>query len=131
MMAMRGPVAGPKKPIKKETLQRVTRSFAPYKPQVILIIISVLASATLGLLSPFYLQIIVNEGLLKQHLDIVTRYTIFTLLATLFGTLLALGYGYLSILVGQRIMRDLRNQLYDHLQGMSLRFFTGTRTGEI
>ncbi len=28
-------------------------------------------------------------------------------------------------------MRDLRNQLYDHLQGMSLRFFTQTRTGEI
>jgi ATP-binding cassette subfamily B protein len=28
-------------------------------------------------------------------------------------------------------MRDLRNQLFGHLQGMSLRFFTGTRTGEI
>ena len=61
----------------------------------------------------------------------MTRYTVYTLLATIFGTALALGYGYLSILVGQRIMRDLRNQLYDHLQGMSLRFFTGTRTGEI
>ena len=131
MMAMRGPVAGPKKPIKKETLLRVTRSFAPHKSQVFLIIVAVLVSATLGLLSPFYLRIIVDEGLLRQHLDIVSRYTIFTLLATLFGTLLALGYGYLSILVGQRIMRDLRNQLYDHLQGMSLRFFTGTRTGEI
>ena len=28
-------------------------------------------------------------------------------------------------------MEDLRNRLYAHLQGMSLRFFTGTRTGEI
>ena len=37
----------------------------------------------------------------------------------------------MSVLVGQKIMRDLRNTLYGHLQGMSLRFFTGTRTGEI
>ena len=120
-----------KKPIKKETLLRVARSFAPYKPQVILIILSVLTSAALGLLSPFFLLKIVNEGLIAQRLDVVTRYTLFTLLATLFGTVLALGYGFLSIQVGQRIMRDLRNQLYAHLQGMSLRFFTGTRTGEI
>ena len=131
MMAMRGPVAGPKKPIKKETLGRVARSFAPYKPQVVLTGVAVLASAALNLLSPFFLKIIVNEGLLARHLEVVTRFTIYTLLATVFGTVLALGYGYLSILVGQRIMRDLRNQLYDHLQGMSLRFFTGTRTGEI
>ena len=131
MMAMRGPVAGPKKPLKKETLGRVARSFTPYKPQVGLTVVAVLASAALGLLSPFFLKIIVNEGLLAQNLGIVTRYTLYTLLATVFGTALALGYGYLSILVGQRIMRDLRNQLYDHLQGMSLRFFTGTRTGEI
>jgi ATP-binding cassette subfamily B protein len=33
--------------------------------------------------------------------------------------------------VGQYVMRDLRDAVYSHLQGMSLRFFTGTRTGEI
>ena len=34
-------------------------------------------------------------------------------------------------LVGQRVMRDLRDRLYVHLQGLSLGFFSGTRTGEI
>ena len=132
MMAMRGPVpTGPKKPIKKETLGRVMRTFRPYKPQVSLIVVAVLISATLGLLPPFLLQRIINDGLLARRLDLIARYTLITLAATLAGTVFALGYGYLSILVGQRIMRDLRNQLYDHLQGMSLRFFTGTRTGEI
>ncbi len=131
MMAMRGPIPGPKRPIKKETLGRVARSFLPYKPQVALTVGAVLVSAAFGLLSPFFLKITINEGLLAQRLDVVTRYTAYTLVVTILGTALALGYGYLSILVGQRIMRDLRNQLYDHLQGMSLRFFTGTRTGEI
>ena len=39
--------------------------------------------------------------------------------------------GYLTNVVGQHVMRDLRATLYDHLQGLSLRFFTATRTGEI
>ncbi|HEY7355707.1 MAG TPA: ABC transporter ATP-binding protein, partial [Ktedonobacterales bacterium] len=37
----------------------------------------------------------------------------------------------LNNIVGQQVMRDLRNKLYDHLQRMALRFFTDTRTGEI
>lgn len=131
MMAMRGPVAMPKKPIKKETMGRVVRSFGRYRPEVALTIVAVIISALLGLLSPFFLRTIINDGLQKSDLRIVTSYTIYTLLATIGGTALALGYGYLSILIGQRIMRDLRNELYAHLQGMSLRFFTGTRTGEI
>src|SRR6266542_1999063 len=38
---------------------------------------------------------------------------------------------YLTAVVGQQVMQDLRNRLYQHLQAMSLRFFTSTRTGEI
>jgi ATP-binding cassette subfamily B protein len=130
MRMMGGPVKDAR-PIKPQTARRVVRSFAPYKKQIAWTVVAVLVSSTLGLLSPFYLRTIVNEGLLGRDLGIVTRYTIYTLLATLGGTGAALAYGYLSVVVGQDIMRDLRNQLYDHLQGMSLRFFTRTRTGEI
>ena len=44
---------------------------------------------------------------------------------------LGLAQPYLANLVGQRVMRDLRDALYVHLQRMSLRFFTQTKTGEI
>ncbi len=128
---MRGPMPGPVKPIKRETLLRIALTFSPYKPQVFWTCVAVMASAGLGLLSPFYLQTIVNRGLLGRDLSVVTRYTLYTLGATIGGIACGLAYGYLSTVVGQRIMRDFRNRLYDHLQGMSLRFFTQTRTGEI
>ena len=38
---------------------------------------------------------------------------------------------YLSNVVGQRVMHDLRSAVYRHLQRLSLAFFTRTRTGEI
>ncbi|MGH2732260.1 MAG: ABC transporter ATP-binding protein, partial [Actinomycetota bacterium] len=44
---------------------------------------------------------------------------------------IGIGQSYLANLVGLRVMQDLRNSLYAHLQGMGLRFFTATRTGEI
>src|SRR5579884_74553 len=122
---------GQRKPLHPGTAKRVVRAFVPYKAQLVWTVLAVLVSSALGLLSPFYLRTIVNQGLLGHDLGVVTRYTIYTLAATIGGTAAALGYGYLSVVVGQDIMRDLRNQLYDHLQGMSLRFFTGTRTGEI
>lgn len=120
-----------KKPIARTTLKRVAGTFAPYSWQLAGIAALVLLSAALGLLTPFYLRALINDGLLKSNFPLITHYTILTLAVTLGSTALALGYGYLSLEVGVRIMRDLRNRLYDHLQGMSLRFFTGTRTGEI
>ncbi len=38
---------------------------------------------------------------------------------------------WLSSRAGEGIIFDLRRALYTHLQGMSLRFFTSTRTGEL
>ena len=49
--------------------------------------------------------------------------------------LVAAGLGvlqtYFATVVGQQVMQDLRNRLYEHLQAMSLRFFTRTRTGDL
>ena len=50
-------------------------------------------------------------------------------------TVITGGFGivqtYMTNSVGQRVMRDLRDRLYAHLQSLSLGFFTSTRTGEI
>ncbi len=126
-----GPPPGPKKPLKADTLGRVVATFKPYHLQVAGIALTVLLAAALGLLPPFLLKAIINDGLLARNMALVTRDTLLTLAATLAATALSLLYGYWSILVGQRIMRDLRNQLYAHLQGMALKFFADTRTGEI
>jgi ATP-binding cassette subfamily B protein len=45
--------------------------------------------------------------------------------------LLGVGQRYLSARVGEGIIFDLRQEMYAHLQRMSLRFFTHTKSGEI
>jgi len=126
-----GRPSGPPRPIKPETRKRIVECFKPYKSQSALIAVLVVASAGIGLYPAFALKVIVNEGILAHNLPVITKYCALSLLATLGATALTLGFNYLSIVVGQNIMRDFRDRLYDHLQGMSLRFFASTRTGEI
>jgi len=47
------------------------------------------------------------------------------------GAALSVWQTYISNIVGQRVMHDLRAAVYRHLQRMSLAFFTRTRTGEV
>ena len=49
----------------------------------------------------------------------------------LLSGLLGVGQRYLSAIVGEGVIYDLRVALYSHLQHMSLRFFTHTKTGEL
>jgi len=121
----------PKKGMNKQTVKRVIALFAEHKPTLALIVVLVLASAATGILPPYYLKKIVDEGFGPRNLSVVTHYTLLTLAATLGATAFNLAYGYLSVLVGQRILKDIRNRLFEHLQGMGLKFFTSTRTGEI
>ncbi len=124
-----GPPTGRK--VTRETIRRIAGTFSPYRREVTFTALAVLASALLGLASPFLLRIIINDGLIKRNMHVITVYTLLTMTATLGATGFGLVYAYYANVVGQDIMRDLRNQLFDHLQGMSLRFFTATRTGEI
>lgn len=117
--------------INKATLKRVVGLFRPFRTQVWFTVFLVLLSAGLGMLQPFLLRRIVNEGILREDLHVITVNSLLTVAIVFAGTLLQLVFGYVSTVVGNGIMRDLRTNLFAHLQGMSLKFFTGTRTGEI
>lgn len=117
--------------VNKKTVRRIIASFKPYRAKMIWIILMVLASVGFGLMPPFFLRIIIDQGISKSNLQVTAQYSLLTLLFTVLASVLTFGYGYLSVSVGQDILQSLRNQLFSHLQGMSLKFFSGTRTGEI
>jgi ATP-binding cassette, subfamily B, bacterial len=115
----------------KEIARRVIGLFKPYRKDVWLTLAAVAVGVVLGLLPPLFLQIIIDQGILKQDLDVVTWFSVWTILATIAGAGVTLLYGWLSVVMGQNIMCDLRAKLFHHLQGMSLKFFTSNRTGDI
>jgi ATP-binding cassette subfamily B protein len=115
----------------RQTLRRVAAIFRPYRKQVGLVIIAILASSAVGLVNPLLLKLIIDDAIPDGDFAKLNLYVGLMILAPIVGGIIGVGQSYLSNLIGQRVMRDLRNRLYSHLQGMSLRFFTNTRTGEI
>ena len=116
---------------------RVVRLFRPYKLHVAVVVFFILCTSGLGVVNPMLIQVVFDDGLgLAPDSDGVN----IGLLWILGGVMIAIASAnaamgifqtYMTNKVGQYVMRDLRDAVYTHLQGMSLRFFTGTRTGEI
>lgn len=115
----------------KEITRRVASFFKPYKAKVFWTLVTVILGVLAGILPPLFVQKIIDDGIGAKNLDVVVWFSVWTILSTIAGAGLTLMYGWLSVVVGQNIMCDLRLKLFEHLQGMSLKFFTSHKTGEV
>jgi len=113
------------------TVRRVATAFKPYKAQVVLVFIAIIITTVLGLINPLMIKLIFDDAIGKGNLNLLITFVIIMAVTPIVTGIIGVGQTYLNNIIGQKVMRDFRNQLYDHLQSMSLRFFTGTRTGEI
>ncbi len=113
------------------TLRRVAQAFRPYKLQIVLVLIAILLTTVLGLVNPFMIQFIFDDAIGKGNAKLLIILVSIMIIMPIVTGLIGVGQTYLNNIIGQQVMRDFRNNLYEHLQNMSLRFFTSTRTGEI
>ncbi len=88
-------------------------------------------SAGLGMISPFLLRGILDTAIPQQDTTLLTALVGGMVAIAIVTGVLGVGQTWLSNLVGQRVMHDLRSAVYRHLQRLSLAFFTRTRTGEV
>lgn len=113
------------------TIKQVARIFAPFKLQIILVLLSIIATTLLGLLPPFIISQVFDKAIGQRNAKLLVILISILVIIPLITSLISVGEAYLNNVLSQRVMRDLRNQLYRHMQRMSLRFFTSTHTGEI
>src|SRR2546429_4293214 len=96
-----------------------------------MILVTILLLTLLGLVPPLLLPSVFDDAIQKGNVRLLFIYVAIMGVAFLLSGIISLVQGYVNDKVGQNVMYDLRNQLYNHLQSMPLSFFTGTRTGEI
>ena len=116
---------------RNRTVRRIAGFFRPYRPQVAIVVVAILATSLLGLINPLLLGVIFDQVLVGHDYSHLNLYVGLMIVIPIVTGLIGVGQAYLNNVVGQNVMQDLRNALYAHLQRMPLRFFTDTRTGEI
>jgi len=115
-------------------VRRTVRLFRPYRFQVVSVVVLILVTASIGVINPLLIKTVFDSALFPaggpdmQLLWILAA--VMSSIAILNG-IMGVVQTYMTNQVGQSVMRDLRDAVYAHLQGMSLGFFTSTRTGEI
>lgn len=118
-------------PDKHVSLRRVGRLFIPYRLRLGLLLGLIVLGSILSVASPFLLREVINNGILKRNLTLVSWLVGGMIALAMINSVISVAQTWISNQVGQRVMHDLRAAVFAHLQRMSLAFFTRTRSGEV
>jgi ATP-binding cassette subfamily B protein len=113
---------------------RILRLFKPYGARLSFVAGLIVVSAALGVIPAFLLKDLLNNVLTKgTNMDTTELNVLIAGMVAIPIITGAIGVAQVwqSNLIGQQVMHDLRTAVYVHLQRLSLRFFTATRTGEV
>jgi ATP-binding cassette subfamily B protein len=134
MRSLRGPDRTPPPlmdPTRNRDGRRILALFRPYRLRLAAVLVLIVASAGASFYSPFLLRNALDTGIFKHDESVLTASVLGMLGIAIFTAATGVWQTYMSNQVGQRVMHDLRTAVYQHLQKMSLAFFTRTRTGEV
>lgn len=85
----------------------------------------------LSVLPAILIRLLVDDAIPNRDLRLLTVLGLAMILVPLVNAVIGVAQRWLSARVGEGIIFNLRRELFSHLQRMSLRFFTATRTGEL
>ncbi|HEX4365093.1 MAG TPA: ABC transporter ATP-binding protein [Solirubrobacteraceae bacterium] len=111
--------------------RRITALFHPYRVRLGAVLALIALSAALGMVTPFLLREVLDTAIPKGDTQLLSVLVGAMVAISIVTGVLGVAQTWLSNLVGQRVMHDLRAAVYRHLQRLSLAFFTRTRTGEV
>jgi len=119
------------RPFNKQFFLRMLRYMRSYKPQVLLTLVGIVLAAGVPLFEPFLLGLIVDKGIIPGDMSAVVRIALVLALLHLlnwFGSRLR---NWSAAIIGQGVLFDLRQELYLHIQKLSLRFYDLYPVGRI
>ena len=115
----------------KDLLVRILSYLKPYWLQFALVFVAIVIAAVVGLVPSVVTGMIVDEALVGEDLRYLIQLLLIALAAMVASQLIGVLENYINAWISQRIIYDMRNQMYDHLQHMPHSFFTTEKQGDI
>ena len=112
-------------------MKKILKYIGKYKLLVFLPFIFLFVSIVLDLMQPFLSKVIVDRVLLNKETSLLG--IILVSLATITLVRVILGYfrEYTLDYLGVRVATDIKNDLFDHIQTLSFKYFDNMNTGEL
>jgi ATP-binding cassette subfamily B multidrug efflux pump len=114
----------------KGTVRRLTQYLRPHRGAVIGVFLLAALATALALSAPYLMGRAIDQ-LTKGNLAAMFRTTFLMLCAYVLSAAAALSQGLIIARVSQQVMRNLRADLFGHIQKLSLRFFDSRSQGDL
>ena len=114
-----------------DLIKRILGYLTPYWTKFVMVFATIIVSSVLGLLPSIITGRIVDEALVGESMKLLIQLLLAALATLMASQLVSLLTTYLNAWISQHIIFDMKNQMYGHLQRMSLGFFTSERQGDI
>ncbi len=101
----------------------------PYRGRVAVTLVALVAATAAGLAPPYLAGRAIDNGIATGDVSALDLIVAAFLISAVVYWAATYTQTYLVGWVGQRALQDLREQIYTHLQGMSIGFFTRNRPG--
>jgi ATP-binding cassette, subfamily B, bacterial MsbA len=119
-------------PIKgMDQFRRLFRFVQPYQKRLAIALVAVVFGSLLGLAGPYSLQFLIDAVFSQADTALLNKITIILIIIFASQSVFYFIRSFMLSYIGERVMADLRIQLFEHLQRLSLSFYNERRTGEL
>jgi ATP-binding cassette, subfamily B, multidrug efflux pump len=115
----------------RHALLRLLPYLRPFKAILLLTFIAILIYTLLGLAGPYLMGVAIDRFITTKQLAGLARIAVFMLAAYLLNNLFQALAGWLMAAVSQRSLKQVRTDLFSHLQTLPLSFFDQNPAGEL
>ncbi len=117
--------------IDRALIKRVLSYARSYRLQLVIVLATIVVISLLTLVPPLLMRRLIDDAIPSGDLTLVTWLGLAMIAVPLINGVVGVAQRRASASMGEGIIYDLRRELFAHLQGMSLGFFTNTKTGEL
>lgn len=117
--------------VDSKLLVRILSYMKPYWLQFVFVFVAILISAVVGLLPSIITGKIVDEALINKDMALLIRLLLMAFATLAASQIVGVLERYINAWIAQRIIYDMKNEMYHHLQYMPHSFFTTEKQGDI
>lgn len=127
----------PREKAKKGTLKRLLKYVFAYKMRMVVIIIAIIVSAVAQAGSALFLQALIDRYIMPLVGESVPDWAPLIQALIFMGILYALGtfsawlYSYLLVGVEQGVMKEIRDEMFEHMQTLPISYFDTHEHGDV
>jgi ATP-binding cassette subfamily B protein len=117
--------------IPKGTVRRIANFARGYGAILAFYLFIVVIDAAIGIVNPLIYREIIDIGILKSDNTLIIHFALLAGGIAIVDSVLTFTQRALAARIGQGMLYDMRVRVFNHIQSMSLAFFTRTRTGAL